>query len=353
MTSGRRLSRALLGALAVILVLAVGARALAGDRAPAGEAGDLVLDKQVQDWGVVDQDREYSADIGYRNAGAQPISDLRVRADCGCYSVALSHADLAPGARGMLTVRFRTHGFRGRASKKVHLLYVEGTPREAHLELKLDIVGGVLAERMHFGEVLAGTKPTGSVPLLWFDGVGQPFDVERIEIPGEPIETRVERYEPKGTSEYRGWRIHFTFTQPPPRGIYSRKAIVTTTHPMQKRVLIPLTANVVGKVWVQTSRIYLGLVARGQTRSAAVVFRPFKPEFELGTVSARARKGVLKVSIEDGFGPTGPVKKLVVTVPADAAPGSLDDVIELHTEVPGEELVTVEARGRVFVPAGR
>jgi hypothetical protein len=63
---------------------------------------------------------------------------------------------------------------------------------------------------------------------------------------------------------------------------------------------------------------------------------------------------VLKVAIEDGFGPRGPIRKLKVTVPANAPAGSLDDIIELHTQVPGEEITEIGVRGRVFVPrAGR
>ena len=331
-------------------------------------AGGLVLEKTVLDYGVVDQNREYSATVGYRNAGPARIEGLRANASCSCYSVTLTDTELEPGATGTLTVRFRTHGFTGRASKSLHLHYSDGQPRKVKVQMVLNIVGGVLVERLHLGELLAGTKPAGSVPLLWYEGVGQPFEIESIEIPGQPIATRVEPWapttprvdpeaaergvKPREPLPFRGWLIHFTFTEPPPRGIYSQKAIVKLKHPTQQQVLIPITANIVGKVWVQTSRIYLGLVRQGQSKSAAVAFKPFKPEFALGEVSARARKGLLTVTIEDGFGPMGPHKKLRVTVPTDAPPGPLDDVIELRTEVPGEELVTVEVRGRVFVARG-
>lgn len=335
--------------LLATLACAGGAYADEPAAARASAGAGLVLDKTVQDYGVVDQNREYTAEIGYRNAGAARITELRANVSCSCYSVALTHTDLEPGAKGTLTVRFRTHGFRGKAAKRVRLLYKDGSPRDVSLKLVLNIVGGVLVERLHLGEILAGTKPSGSVPLLWYDGVGKPFEIERIEIPGQPIETRVEAFAPEKPGKFKGWRVHFVFTKPPARGVYSQKAIVTTTHPTQKRVLIPITAHVVGKVWVQTSRVYLGLVAQGTKKSAAVAFRPFKPEFKLGAVSARARKGVLQITIEDGFGSRGPVKKLRVTVPASAAPGPLDDVIELRTEVPGEELVTIEVRGRVYV----
>lgn len=334
----------------------------------APDQGSLVLEKTVVDYGVVDQNREYTATVGYRNAGTVRIEGLRANASCSCYSVALTDTELEPGAEGTLTLRFRTHGFTGKASKSLHLHYRDGRQRKVRLRMVLNIVGGVLVQRLHLGEILAGTQPTGSVPLLWYEGVGEPFEIESIEIPGQPIETRVEAWvqkqpkidpaaakqgvKPRPLPPFKGWRIHFTFTAPPPRGIYSQKAIVKLKHPTQRQVLIPITANIVGKVWVQTSRIYLGLVRKGRSKSAAVAFKPFKPEFKLGTVSARARKGLLTVTIEDGFGPMGPHKKLRVTVPTDAPAGPLDDVIELRTEVPGEELVTVEVRGRVFVARG-
>ncbi len=316
-------------------------------RAPS-KRGNLALEKTVLDYGIVEQNHEYTARVDYVNRGTTPISKLRVQSGCGCYSVALSDTTLAPGARGTLTARFRTYGFVGRPSKKVHLLYDDGRPRQAELELKLSVIAGVLADRVYLGEVLAGTAPEGSALVRWHATAGKPFEITSVKIAGEPIETRVERYEPPPGSAYRGWRIHFRFTQPPPRGVYSKKAVVTTTLPTQKRILIPITARVVGKVWVQTSRIYLGLIPRGQAKSASVIFRAFQKPIKLGKVSARARKGLLHVVIEDTVGPRGPAKRLRVSVPADAPVGSLDDVIELHTQVPGEERVLIQVRGRVF-----
>jgi len=313
-------------------------------------AGNLALEKTVLDYGVVEQNHEYSAEVGYTNRGTTPISKLRVKSGCGCYSVALSDTTLAPGARGTLTARFRTYGFVGHPTKKVHLLYDDGRPRQVDLELKLAVIAGILADRLYLGEVLAGTAPEGSALVRWHVTAGKPFEITSVQIAGEPIETRIEPYEPTPGSAYRGWRIHFRFTRPPPKGVYSKKAVVTTTLATQKQILIPITARVVGKVWVQTSRVYLGLIPQGRAKSASIVFRAFKPQIKLGRVSAQARGGILQVAIEDTNGPGGPAKRLRVSVPADAPVGSLDDVIELHTQVPGEELVTIQVRGRIFAP---
>lgn len=330
------------------------AAAAQGDEGTPEKAGPLVLEKTLIEYGVVEQDAEYTAEVSYENKGNTQITKLRAKAGCSCASIGLSETALAPGAHGKLTARFRTHGFLGVATKKVNLLYDDdGTSRRLELKLKISVIGGVLIDRLHLGEVLEGTAPEGTALVRWHVGVGTPFEIKSVTVPGQPIETKVEPYEPGPGVAYKGWLVHFRFTEPPPKGIFSAKAVVVTTHPKQGKVLLALTARVLGKVWVQTSHVYLGLVAEGKGKSASVTFRGFNKTIKLGKVSARARKGVLQVSIKDTVTRRGPAKKLTVTVPKDAPPGSLDDVIELHTEVPGEKLVTINVRGRIFVPAKR
>ena len=140
----------------------------------------------------------------------------------------------------------------------------------------------------------------------------------------------------------------------------SKKVTVTTTHPSVPRVYIPLTAHVVGKVWVQTQRLYLGLVPRGTSKNASVMLRQFDKTQPLGEIQARARKGVLWVTVEDTFTPPGPgpndpprpAKRVRVTVPANAPLGPLDDEIEITTGIPGEETIVIQVRGRVFRATG-
>ena len=348
--------------------------ALAAASAPCGRAwaedaptGPLVFDAPVHDFGIVDQDREYQAEIGYRNVGTTALEDIRARSGCSCYGATVSAPTLEPGQTGVVRIRFRTHAFRGRVAKVLTLLHGRGDGEEAKIRLQLDVVGGVLVSRLHFGEVLAGTQPEGSTTVGWYEGVGKPFQILRVDVPNLPVAARLEPWvvkerivpaptDPAAPTEkvtYRGYRLHFHFTEPPPKGVLSAKAILTTDNPEHPRVLIPLTANVVGKVWVQTSRIYLGLVPRGEARTASLIFRGFDASVRLGTLSARARKGLLQVQISDDMGPTGPHKLLSVTVPANAPPGSLEDVVELRTEVPGEERVEIRVLGRVFERIGK
>jgi len=328
--------------------------AQAGTEDEGSGKASLQLAETTHDFGVVEQNREYHADIAYRNAGLATIHKLRVKADCSCYAATVSTPELAPGARGTLSVRFRTLTFNGPVHKKLRLIYEDGTAHLATLTLTMKVFGGVVVSpgRMHFGDVLTGTRPQGAVQVMWYEGAGQPFEILGVDVEGEAIETRVEPHAVPEHPKWKGWLVHFRFTQPPPDGVYSKRAVIRTTLPGSARVVVPLTAHVVGKVWVQTHRIHLGLIPQGESRTAGVTFRPFDATIQLGKVSARSRKGLLQVRIEKTLGPRGPTRRLQVTVPASAPPGPIDDIVELHSEVPGEEITEIGVRGRVFVRQG-
>ncbi len=315
------------------------------------DEGALTFDRTLQDWGPVAQHDELEATFQMRNGGKSTVTDIVAKADCGCYALVLSDTQLAPGESGTLKVRFRTLSFSGPVSKRIRVSYLDDARRRAALDLKMKVVAGVVLDpgRMHFGEVLVGTKPEGSITAKWYDGVGKPFDVTAVELPdGMFAASRPAPYQDPDDRRWKGWRIPFAFVQAPPKGVYQAEAVIVTNHPEAKRLPVSLTAFVTGKVWVQQSRIYIGMVPRGRLRSASMVFRPFDETIRLGKVSAKSRKGMLQVRTrrEDLFG--NKVWRLTVIVPRTAPTGKIDDVVEIHTEVEGEEVTEIEVRGRVF-----
>lgn len=321
----------------------------------------LVLDKTEHDFGPAEQNSEYAATIGYRNTGPRTIRNLHVIADCGCYAASVSNPTLASGETGEIRIRFRTLTFQGTVNKKLQLIYEDGGPRRVALPLSIQISRGVLVKpgRVYFGEVLEGSKPEGAVSLLWSPDAGEPFEIKRVEVPDPAVEATITPYVAPADAKpedaaLKGWRVLFRFREPPPRGVYYKKAVLHLTHPTTPTVRVALTAHVVGKVWMQSSRVHLGLVAQGETKSATVLLRHFDEQTPLGEVTGKARKGLLQVSIEDVVvppgpqGPGGPVKILRVTVPADAPAGALNDDIDIRTTVPGEEQIVLQVRGRVY-----
>jgi hypothetical protein len=316
--------------------------------------GALRFDKDVHDFGDVGQHQEHAAVFTYSNASDTTVTGIRAAADCGCYGVTLSEVELAPGEAGRLTVRFRTLAFSGKIRKHVQVSYDDGAARSTRLGLVLAVRAGVVFEpgRMHFGEVLAGTRPTGNVRAIYHADVGKPFRVTAVTLPeGDFLPSRPEPYQDPRDPKWKGWRIPFVFARALEKGIYSERAVIETDHPDYPRVTISLTASVVGKVWVQSPRIHLGMVPRGSTRSTSTVIRPFDKTIRLGEVSVKARGGVLQTKLEPAPG-IPDVYRLTITVPADAPVGPLDDVIEIHTEVPDEPITELVIHGRVYAPRG-
>ena len=347
---------------ALVVALLPAAPAAADEPAPKPPAGQapppagLVLERAAHDFGAAEQNSEYATTIGYRNTSDRTIRDLRVIADCGCYAATVSSPTLAPAESGEIHIRFRTLTLSGPLTKKLQLVYEDGGPRRVEVPLSIHISRGVLVApgRVYFGEILEGSKPEGTVKLLWYPKAGQPFKIERVEVAGEPIQTTVTPYTNPEDPDRKGWRILFRFTEPPPRGLYSKKATVHLTHPQTKTVRVALSAHVVGRVWVQSSRIHLGLVAQGEGKSATVLLRHFDKNIPLGKISGQSRKGILQVTIEDTMteggpgGPPKPAKLLRVTVPPGAPAGALNDDIDVRTTVPGEENLVIQVRGRVY-----
>ncbi|MDJ0974583.1 MAG: DUF1573 domain-containing protein [Planctomycetota bacterium] len=320
---------------------------------------DLAVDRLEHDFGVVGQNKELETTITYTNAGEKAVAGIRAQADCGCNRVELSHDELGPGESGTLTVSFQTGVLSGKLQKRVRLVTKERSRGEITIRLGISIVSGLILDpgAVRFGDVVFGSLPTAQFGVKWFDGKGKPFEVTKIEIPGheEALEAKVTPYVPEAEDDrWRGYVVDVRFKKAPPLGMYSAHLLVRTNHPEFARMELPLSANVVGRVWIQSRVMHFGVVEKGTRRTARLKFRPNDATTEFADVRATARGGKLEVQV--GPDPLHKEKRLWVleaTVPADAAEGRLDDeVIELHTGVPGEEVILVRVRGRVRARRG-
>jgi hypothetical protein len=129
----------------------------------------------------------------------------------------------------------------------------------------------------------------------------------------------------------------------------SAEVLVRTTAEDRPRITLPLSANVSGRIWMQSRTLSFGAFLQGKPRTASLKFRPLSADVQFGEVKAVARKGKVRVEVKPDplHGKRG-VWRLYATVAEDVEPGPLDDeVIELHTEVEGEEVTLVKVRGYV------
>jgi hypothetical protein len=280
--------------------------------------------------------------------GPKAVHIHKPLADCGCYAATLDGNDVAPGGAVAVKVRFETGVWSGALTKKLRILSDDPVRSELVLPLKMNIVAGVVLEpgTLVFGDVLRGEKPGKSLLVKWFKGVGQPFTVTKVEVPEYPEGFDITQ-EPFESDRWKGTRLTLTFREPPAMGQLNGMLIVRTDAPGYERLDVPMQAYISGQVWVQERNVNMGWVRSGQTKTRPLRVHPLRKGATLGKVSARSRDGKVKVGVvPDDDRPEWWV--LQIEIPADAAKGKLEDVVEVLTEVPGEEVTEIKVRAEIL-----
>ena len=342
--------------LLVLPALLLGSAYAEDDRPAPGTHLDLVVDPGEHDFGTAGQRESLETSFKVTNRSDRAVEGIRVRADCGCNVVTWSTTRLEAGASAPLTVSFDTLSLSGHLVKNLRLRTSDHRRGEAVVPLRISIVKGVIVSpgSVTFRGVLQGTRPERAVTIKWHEDHGRKFDIAKVEVPGHEFETRIDPFRDPAEPKWGGWRIHLRFKTPPPVGMVSAEVVITTTSKERSRIVLPLSAHVSGKVWVQSRTMSFGSFRAGTERTASIKFRPFVPEVKIERPSARSLSGNLRVEVKPDplHGEKG-VWRLYATVPAERAAGSLDkEVIELRTGVPGEETITLAVRGYVLRAGG-
>ncbi len=347
----RRLGLPLAALLLPILVSPAAAGDAPRPRDAVRKHRDLAVDRTNHHFGVVKQNEVRTATFTYTNTSDAAVEGIGARGECGCNAIKLSDTTLEPGASGTLEVEFSTLTLGGHLTKRVHLFSKDHTRGEALITLKISIVEGLILRppAVTFGTVLKDTTPSKSFYLKWYEGHGRPFEVTSVEVPGFDFASTITPYTNARDERWGGWTIELRFKETPPLGMLSAEVLVRTTDADRPRLTLPLSANVSGRIWMQSRTISFGAFPQGKPRTASLKFRPLRRDIDLGEVKAVARKGKVTVEVKpDPLHGKDGVWRLYAAVVDDVEPGSLDDeVIELHTQVEGEEVTIIKVRGYV------
>ena len=316
----------------------------------------LAVDRLSHDFGTRAQNQHLETTFVVRNRSDAKVSGIRVKPDCGCNVVKLDSDTLEPGAETKLTVGFETAVLSGRMIKRVRIRTRDRLDGEIILDLRIAIVGGAVLEPggVSFRDVRHGTTPTATFRVRWYEGVGKPFKITKVEVPGheEAFTVAVRPYAATAKDPWRGHEVDVTFRQAPPLGMYSAELLVRTDHPDYPRMSMPLSANVVGAVWLQMRTMHFGIVKSGTIKTARLKFRPYDEQVKFGDVRATCSDDRVRVTVQrDPLFQAERSWILTATVQKDAAPGRLDEaVIRLHTGTVGEETSEIRLRGRIRAP---
>jgi hypothetical protein len=320
------------------------------------------FDRTEHDYGSARQNEKKTTTFKVSNVGGATLH-VSVRGDCGCTGVTISRegpggpkADLEPGQDATISVTFDTFRFVGPLTKSIHVMSDDPAARETGIKLKIDVSAGIVLAPQHFffNMVLAGAKPTSTVEVKWRDGIGKTFkitsvDTTEMRLNGTPTDVKPEfKIEPFDAAPWHGYKVTMHFSEPPPIGMLTGNAILKTDDPDTPKLSALVGGSVSGKVVISQVRTSFGMVEQGKGAMLSVLVRPFDATIDLGKVTATSQKGLVKVRMVNADEPQMKgVWKLEVELPKDAAIGAVDDVIDLTTEVKGEEKTTISVSGTV------
>ncbi len=305
-------------------------------------AAKAVLDRRAHDFGTAKQGAELKADFTLKNEGKSTLT-LQLRADCGCAAAIADVKSLEPNASTTIHVTYLTRDYVGPLVKRIHVLSNDPVDPRLEISLRVDVAEGVVLDPafLYFGYVEAGSSPSKSIKVQWKDGVGTPFEIASSEVSGLDMALTSKRFD---ADAWHGYEVTATFRKPPAIGTWSGTAILKLGSADGRRITIPVSAFVSGKVFLDRREVSLGLLPQGKERTVMIGCRGLRPEIDIGVVTAKSRNGrvvVRAIRAQD--------KEWLIEIqaPETATVGRLDDVVEVTSStIP--ETAEIVVKGEVL-----
>lgn len=92
------------------------------DEEPNGEYPEISFEEALFDFGSVKEGVVVEHTFSFTNTGTQPLKVSQAKPSCGCTAPDWTREEIAPGEKGMVTVKFDSKGRPGQQNKSVRLI---------------------------------------------------------------------------------------------------------------------------------------------------------------------------------------------------------------------------------------
>ncbi len=336
----------------LLVVLAVAGPLAAGETAtppataaPPASAVPLTAVEPTFDLGTLVKGDTVIHSFVLKNTGKEPLTIERVAPSCGC-TVAEFDKTIPPGGEGKVHVDLDTMTLNGPGSVTTEV-YVKGhTPPAAVLALKFNVVSKLLAKPGYARWIYVQHEPQGSIGQTVYAGDGADFQVLSVESPMPAITVSFREAKPEERVEGfagRQWRVEPTLSTTAPVGAITGFIDVTTTHPRQKLLQIPVSGFVRPTLFVDPDRADFGTLNLSGPRHAVFQVRNFATE---AIALTGAETDVPGISAQVQPVEQGRKYKVVLVLdPAAMREGPFAGKLHLKTDSPKVPALTVDFAG--------
>jgi hypothetical protein len=201
----------------------------------------------IKDVGTIAKGEKIVHDFLLKNEGNAPLEVTGVRPACGC-TVAEFDKTIAPGQTGKVHAVIDTATFNGPIAKGVTVTTndTENPQIELTVRAKVEPYINVKPGYARYMTVQGEGKQGNIAQTLWAPD-GTPFDIVKVDSPLSGLKlsfreaTEAER---QGEAKGKQWRVEMLLANDAPVGPIADYVTVTTNHPKQKVVQIPVSGFV-------------------------------------------------------------------------------------------------------------
>jgi hypothetical protein len=302
----------------------------------------------IKDFGVVPKGDKVVHDFTIRNEGDAPLQITEVRAACGCTVVDYDKT-IAPGQAGKVHAEVDTVTFNGPISKGVTVF--TNDPEHAQLELTVRAkVEPYISARPGYARFLTvqGEEKTGTIAQTLWAPDGSSFDVSKVESPYPFLtvtsrEAKPEERVPDAAGKQ--WRVELTLSNDAPVGALAEHVRITTTHPKQKQIAIPVSGFVRPMIAVTPAVADFGTVELREPLNRTFNVRNFATE-PVKITGVEGNVPGLKTEIAPLQ--EGREYELRVTLSPAMAKGPFDGKLTLRTDNQKKPFIEVQMHGTVI-----
>lgn len=342
-------TRAAILALALVLgALSFAPVAVAQGTPPLAET-PLEAPEPTHDLGTLIKGDVVSHTFVLRNTGSEALTITRVFPSCGC-TVTEFDATIPPGGEGEVRAEVDTATVTGKSSTMMGV-FVEGHEDPAAiLELHYEVGQKLLAHPGYARWIYVQHEPTGTISQTVYANDGADFDIVSVEAPISAIDVSFREATAEERQEkYPGkqWVISATLAADAPIGPIEGYLEAETTHPVQKKLFIPLSGFVRPTLFVEPQNRRIGTLRMSAPRTMSYSIRNFATDPIALTAAETDVPGVTATlePVEEGRNYTLEVR----FDPAKMEAGPFDGQVRIATDHEAVPTLTVDLEGE-FVP---
>lgn len=336
----RHLKTAIL-ALCVALLVAIPLLAQAGKP-------KAVPVEPIKDLGIVPKGDKVVHDFLVRNDGDAPLQITDVRASCGCTVVDYDKT-IAPGQTGKVHAEVDTSTFAGPISKSVTVFTNDPDAAQIDLTVRAKVEPYIQAKPGYARYItVQGEEKTGTITQTIWAPDGSSFDVTGVESPYPFLKASFREAKPEERLpdvQGKQWRIEMTLANDAAVGALADHVRITTTHPKQKLVTIPVSGFVRPVIAVTPAVADFGQVELREPLRRTFNVRNFATE-PIKITGVEGGLPGLKTEIEPLT--EGREYQLRLTLNPGMAKGPINGKVLLRTDSPKRPVIEVDLQGNVI-----